>query len=211
MKEHLEKQIYKKLEKEYNDFISEMLKLSKEEIIKNAYRISNYENFRYTFDFKEYSVLELKALLQEKKLLSYFYNYFLKYDEITPESAMHDVTQFVTENYVNFIKDKVNESNDNKLLNCVTKTLNDLDNNNLCDKFKDKLGVEKFNLETVYVIVKDDLGAKNLYDYFRNINSSKEIYEKEIINIKDIEEVILPKLKKKLEIIKPKKGKQDEI
>ena len=61
MKEQLEKQLLNKLDKEFNEYINEITKLSKEEIIKNAYRISNYENFRYIVDFKEYSILELKA------------------------------------------------------------------------------------------------------------------------------------------------------
>lgn len=207
MKEQLEKQLLNKLDKEFNEYINEITKLSKEEIIKNAYRISNYENFRYIVDFKEYSILELKALLQEKKLLNYFYNYFLKYDEITPESAVYDVTQFATEDYAEFIKDKVNESNDNKLLNYITKTLNDLDNNNLCDKFKEKFNVEKFNLETVYVIVKHELGVKDLYNYFRDINNNKELAKKEITNIKGIEEIIIPKLDK---IIRHNKNKERE-
>lgn len=200
MVEHLEEQIYKKIDKEYNDFINEMLKLSKEEIINNSYKIA------VITEFKEFSInidcnlIELKALSQEPNLLQTFYRNWLKYDDVSLSYVTEITINKITDRYINILKEKMNKFSKLDLVKDICEVLNYLDDNNNCDFIKEKFNVEEFSDEIVYLILKDRKGIKDLYYYLCEVVDIDYLADEKILKNNNIEEKILPKLKEEFKI-----------
>ena len=133
MKEHLEKQIYKKIEKEYDDFISEMFKLSKEKIINNSYKIAVINEFKEFSINIDCNLIELKALSQEPNLLQTFYRNWLKYDDVSLSYVTEITINKITDRYMNILKEKMNKFSKLDLVKDICEVLNYLDDNNICD------------------------------------------------------------------------------
>ena len=200
MKEHLEKQIYKKLEKEYNDFISEMLKLSKEEIINNSYKIAVINEFKEFSINIDCNLIELKALSQEPNLLQTFYRNWLKYDDVSLSYVTEITINKITDRYMNILKEKMNKFSKLDLVKDICEVLNYLDDNNNCDFIKEKFNVEEFSDEMVYLILKDRKGIKDLYYYLCEVVDIDYLADEKILKNNNIEEKILPKLKEEFKI-----------
>ena len=200
MKEHLEKQIYKKLEKEYNDFISEMLKLSKEKIINNSYKIAVINEFKEFSINIDCNLIELKALSQEPNLLQTFYRNWLKYDDVSLSYVTEITINKITDRYINILKEKMNKFSKLDLVKDICEVLNYLDDNNNCDFIKEKFNVEEFSDEIVYLILKDRKGIKDLYYYLCEVVDIDYLADEKILKNNNIEEKILPKLKEEFKI-----------
>ena len=201
MIERLEEQIYKKIDKEYNDFINEMLKLSKEEIINNSYKIA------VIGEFKEYSInvgsniIELKALSQEQNILQTFYRNWLKYDDVSLDYVADITIEKITDRYMNLLKEKMNRFSNIDLVKDICEALDLLDDNNNYDFIKEKFNVEEFSNEIVYLIIKDRKGIQELYSSLSKVNIN-DLTNDENLKNKIIEKNILPKLKEKSKIKK---------
>ena len=200
MKKHLEKQIYKKLEKEYNDFISEMLKLSKEKIINNSYKIAVINEFKEFSINIDCNLIELKALSQEPNLLQTFYRNWLKYDDVSLSYVTEITINKITDRYMNILKEKMNKFSKLDLVKDICEVLNYLDDNNNCDFIKEKFNVEEFSDEIVYLILKDRKGIKDLYYYLCEVVDIDYLADEKILKNNNIEEKILPKLKEEFKI-----------
>lgn len=200
MKEHLEKQIYKKLEKEYDDFISEMLKLSKEKIINNSYKIAVINEFKEFSINIDCNLIELKALSQEPNLLQTFYRNWLKYDDVSLSYVTEITINKITDRYMNILKEKMNKFSKLDLVKDICEVLNYLDDNNNCDFIKEKFNVEEFSDEMVYLILKDRKGIKDLYYYLCEVVDIDYLADEKILKNNNIEEKILPKLKEEFKI-----------
>lgn len=75
------KRFKEKVTKEFNDFKSEQLKLSKEAIFENAFKIScYYEIFSAYLIDENLNIDDIKKLLKEKCPIQTLYNYYLKTD-----------------------------------------------------------------------------------------------------------------------------------
>lgn len=199
MIERLEEQIYKKIDKEYNDFINEMLKLSKEEIINNSYKIA------VIGEFKEYSInvgsniIELKALSQEQNILQTFYRNWLKYDDVSLDYVADITIEKITDRYMNLLKEKMNRFSNIDLVKDICEALDLLDDNNNYDFIKEKFNVEEFSNEIVYLIIKDRKGIQELYSSLSKVNIN-DLTNDENLKNKIIEKNILPKLKDEIKI-----------
>ena len=199
MIERLEEQIYKKIDKEYNDFINEMLKLSKEEIINNSYKIA------VIGEFKEYSInvgsniIELQALSQEQKILQTFYRNWLKYDDVSLDYVADITIEKITDRYMNLLKEKMNRFSNIDLVKDICEALDLLDDNNNYDFIKEKFNVEEFSNEIVYLIMKDRKGIQELYSSLSKVNIN-DLTNDENLKNKIIEKNILPKLKDEIKI-----------
>lgn len=200
MKEHLEKQIYKKIEKEYDDFISEMLKLSKEKIINNSYKIAVINEFKEFSINIDCNLIELKALSQEPNLLQTFYRNWLKYDDVSLSYVTEITINKITDRYMNILKEKMNKFSKLDLVKDICEVLNYLDDNNNCDFIKEKFNVEEFSDEIVYLILKDRKGIKDLYYYLCEVVDIDYLADEKILKNNNIEEKILPKLKEEFKI-----------
>lgn len=200
MKEHLEKQIYKKIEKEYDDFISEMLKLSKEKIINNSYKIAVINEFKEFSINIDCNLIELKALSQEPNLLQTFYRNWLKYDDVSLSYVTEITINKITDRYMNILKEKMNKFSKLDLVKDICEVLNYLDDNNNCDFIKEKFNVEEFSDEMVYLILKDRKGIKDLYYYLCEVVDIDYLADEKILKNNNVEEKILPKLKEEFKI-----------
>ena len=200
MVEHLEEQIYKKIDKEYNDFINEMLKLSKEEIINNSYKIAVITEFKEFSINVDSNILDLKALSQEPNLLQTFYRNWLKYDDVSLAYVADITIEKITDRYMNILKEKMNKFSKLDLVKDICEVLNYLDDNNNCDFIKEKFNVEEFSDEIVYLILKDRKGIKDLYYYLCEVVDIDYLADEKILKNNNIEEKILPKLKEEFKI-----------
>lgn len=200
MVERLEEQIYKKIDKEYNDFINEMFKLSKEEIINNSYKIAVITEFKEFSINVDCNILELKALSQEPNLLQSFYGNWLKYDDVSLSYVADITIEKITDRYVKILDEKMNEFSKLDLVKDICKVLNFLDDNNNCNFIKEKFNVEEFSDEIVYLILKDRKGIKDLYYYLCEVVDIDYLADEKILKNNNIEEKILPKLKEELKI-----------
>lgn len=200
MVEHLEEQIYKKIDKEYNDFINEMLKLSKEKIINNSYKIAVINEFKEFSINIDCNLIELKALSQEPNLLQTFYRNWLKYDDVSLSYVTEITINKITDRYMNILKEKMNKFSKLDLVKDICEVLNYLDDNNNCDFIKEKFNVEEFSDEMVYLILKDRKGIKDLYYYLCEVVDIDYLADEKILKNNNIEEKILPKLKEEFKI-----------
>lgn len=200
MVERLEEQIYKKIDKEYNDFISEMLKLSKEKIINNSYKIAVINEFKEFSINIDCNLIELKALSQEPNLLQTFYRNWLKYDDVSLSYVTEITINKITDRYMNILKEKMNKFSKLDLVKDICEVLNYLDDNNNCDFIKEKFNVEEFSDEMVYLILKDRKGIKDLYYYLCEVVDIDYLADEKILKNNNIEEKILPKLKEEFKI-----------
>lgn len=200
MVERLEEQIYKKIDKEYNDFISEMLKLSKEKIINNSYKIAVINEFKEFSINIDCNLIELKALSQEPNLLQSFYRNWLKYDDVSLSYVTEITINKITDRYMNILKEKMNKFSKLDLVKDICEVLNYLDDNNNCDFIKEKFNVEEFSDEMVYLILKDRKGIKDLYYYLCEVVDIDYLADEKILKNNNIEEKILPKLKEEFKI-----------
>ena len=200
MVEHLEEQIYKKIDKEYNDFINEMLKLSKEEIINNSYKIAVITEFKEFSINVDCNILELKALSQEQNILQSFYRNWLKYDDVSLSYVTEITINKIKDRYMNILEEKMNRFSKLDLVKDICKVLNFLDDNNNCNFIKEKFNIEEFSDEIVYLILKDRKGIKDLYYYLCEVVDIDYLADEKILKNNNIEEKILPKLKEELKI-----------
>lgn len=200
MVERLEEQIYKKIDKEYNDFISEMLKLSKEKIINNSYKIAVINEFKEFSINIDCNLIELKALSQEPNLLQTFYRNWLKYDDVSLSYVTEITINKITDRYMNILKEKMNKFSKLDLVKDICEVLNYLDDNNNCDFIKEKFNVEEFSDEMVYLILKDRKGIKDLYYYLCEVVDIDYLADEKILKNNNVEEKILPKLKEEFKI-----------
>lgn len=200
MVERLEEQIYKKIDKEYNDFINEMFKLSKEEIINNSYKIAVINEFKEFSINIDCNLIELKALSQEPNLLQTFYRNWLKYDDVSLSYVTEITINKITDRYMNILKEKMNKFSKLDLVKDICEVLNYLDDNNNCDFIKEKFNVEEFSDEMVYLILKDRKGIKDLYYYLCEVVDIDYLADEKILKNNNIEEKILPKLKEEFKI-----------
>ena len=200
MIENLEKQIYKKLDKEYDNFISEMLKLSKEEIINNSYKIAVITEFKEFSINVDCNILELKALSQEQNILQSFYRNWLKYDDVSLSYVTEITINKIKDRYMNILEEKMNRFSKLDLVKDICKVLNFLDDNNNCNFIKEKFNIEEFSDEIVYLILKDRKGIKDLYYYLCEVVDIDYLADEKILKNNNIEEKILTKLIEELKI-----------
>lgn len=79
-KEELRKKLNEKIDKEFNDFISELRGCSSQVIIERAYEKVSKEEMIYKIKDKDYTITELKALLKKDNILEECYDEWLKAD-----------------------------------------------------------------------------------------------------------------------------------
>lgn len=116
----LSQMVYENLNKEYNDFIEELQKLSKLEIIDKSYeKVMKEEIMAFFYDEDFCSVEELEIILSNENVLDHLYKEWLRcdggiHDEIR-ESVL-DTISSMTEDYKEVI---VNENKEERKSNKI--------------------------------------------------------------------------------------------
>ena len=184
--------LMEKVKKEYTNYIKNIKKLSKNEIIERAGEIKMMENFNdaisslYNYDDSLY-----KLLLEKNNALKFIYDRWLDADLSVDNNFDNDLF-YLLDNDIdifnnNLLKEIENDSNYNLIKN-ISSSLEQLDN---CDNIKDKFCVSNLDLINVYNILKTKDGTNYLYYFFNDLKNNKEIK-----NIDNIKNNILPDLKK---------------
>ena len=185
-------ELMEKVKKEYTNYIKNIKKLSKNEIIERAGEIKMMENFNdaisslYNYDDSLY-----KLLLEKNNALKFIYDRWLDADLSVDNNFDNDLF-YLLDNDIdifnnNLLKEIENDSNYNLIKN-ISSSLEQLDN---CDNIKDKFCVSNLDLINVYNILKTKDGTNYLYYFFNDLKNNKEIK-----NIDNIKNNILPDLKK---------------
>lgn len=196
MIENLEKQLYNKLDKEWNKYLNEFLKLSKEELINRSYEIATIKELKnFYFNIDEYNFIELKAVVEEENLLDTLYDYCLKFDDTKISYAIEIAVENITDKYVNTISEEVENSSRCGLVEDVCKLLNDSGDNDNLNFIKEKLAIEEFSKVIVYLLLNERNEIKNLYNCLLNEKNIKD---------KNIRKKVLSELKKEMKQSKNK-------
>lgn len=100
--ENLKQKLDEKIDNEFANFIEELKKFSPNTIIDKAYEIISKEEMIYKIKDKEYSISELKALLNSDNILDKCYDEWLKRDgnfnEVL-EYTVNDRIDLIIRNY----------------------------------------------------------------------------------------------------------------
>lgn len=108
--EELKQKLFKKVEKELEDFKEELKQKTPEEIIENAYKLTAMEGIIGELKERSFDTDEIKALLKEDGLLAEFYEDFRNSDSKLCEVVqyqMEDTIDVIVENYEKNKKEKV--------------------------------------------------------------------------------------------------------
>ncbi len=184
--------LMEKVKKEYTNYIKNIKKLSKNEIIERAGEIKMMENFNDAISsLYNYDNSLFKLLLEKNNALKFIYDRWLDADPSVDNNFDNDLF-YLLDNDIdifnnNLLKEIENDSNYNLIKN-ISSSLEQLDN---CDNIKDKFCVYNLDLIDVYDILKTKDGTNYLYYFFNDLKNNKEIK-----NIDNIKNNILPDLKK---------------
>ena len=185
-----------KLEKEYNEFIQEIIKLDPLSIINKTYEITLKQEIKDLYVGSDIlDRYEIKALLERNNTLKYLYDSWLEYDF----DIHKEVEELVQEDKYIIIGD----------------TLEELNNYNFCYHIKQKYGLREYETFSPLLVkeILDGGGTRYLYDFFNDVKDNEQL--KYLVDINtfnsnfynNIEEKILPILK---EIITREKKQKDK-
>ena len=208
MKEDLINKVSEKLQREFNNYKSDILYKEPLEIFNSSYEIAIKEELSEMFyDKDKYNSHELKALLKQDNSLDYLYSEWMDCDgginnvlEDFLEISLSDLAI----DSINDIKEEIDNSDYKKLIVNIKEVLQELDNYDFCYHLKDRYGIERdvaIEDVDVYEIFKSKGGKKYLYDELKDFSRNEyveDLKERSVIDSKkidDIEDKILPELK----------------
>jgi len=207
-----------KLEKEYNEFIQEIIKLDPLSIINKTYEITLKQEIKDLYiDSDILDRYEIKALLERNNTLKYLYESWLEYDfdihKEVEELVQEDINELCRE-YVD--KHLLSCKDDNKYI-VISDTLEELNYYDFCYHLKQKYGLGEYETFSPLLVkeILDSGGTRYLYDFFNEIKDNEQLkYLVDISNFNsnfynNIEEKILPTLKETIAKEKKQKDKEE--
>ena len=111
--EELKQKVLEKIEKEYDDFISELSNCSSQVIIERAYEKVVKEEMKDKFTTKDLSEIESKSLLKSDGILEEFYDDWLNTDGNFSEMleiSMDDTIDIMVDSYKAKLREKNNQT-----------------------------------------------------------------------------------------------------
>lgn len=103
--EELKKRLDEKVDKEFNNFITELINCRPQVILERAYEKVAKEEIVYLIKNKEYTITEIKALLKANCILDECYDEWLKFD-----GNFNELLDFAVEKRITSIVDKFKEN-----------------------------------------------------------------------------------------------------
>lgn len=207
-----------KLEKEYNEFIQEIIKLDSLSIINKTYEITLKQEIKDLYVGNDIlDRYEIKALLERNNTLKYLYESWLEYDfdihKEVEELVQEDINELCRE-YVD--KQLLNCKDDNKYI-IISDTLEELNNYDFCYHLKQKYGLGKYETFRPLLVkeILDSGGTRYLYDFLNDVKDNEQL--KYLVDINafnsnfynNIEEKILPILRENITREKKQKDKEE--
>jgi len=207
----LKNELVNTMTKELNNYIINIKKLDKDEIIDKSFEISTKkELFKFLNDKDDYDRMELTVLSDYEYPLDSIYESFNSYDTTTEVSIDKLVDDFLFNEVINNRQYEMEQLADNQYRNLiydVSNVLEELDAYDLCEKLRNKFEVSKFCYMEYYdnlAIVKQIFNSKEdinyLYKFIVDLINDKEFQSTNINKLSDdtkeklIKEV-LPELK----------------
>lgn len=221
--DNLKKRLEKKLNNEYKEYMSELRKLSTDEVIEKSYETTLKKQFLKLLR-REHSGErnEIKALLNADNALDELYEQWdhdvYELSIIINDNFIYSFNEIV-ENYEVDVEDSLESCRELGFFQKIADVLNEADNYNYCDDLKEKYGVSEFDVLLIDEILMDRDETRYLHDFLIDIDNDEHIqylcenhtFNNEYYN--NIQEIILPKLKeyyKELDKNKSKKNKEIE-
>lgn len=207
----LKNELVNTMTKELNNYIINIKKLDKDEIIDKSFEISTKkEVFKVLNEKDDYDRMELTVLSDYEYPLDSIYESLNSYDTTTEVSLDALVDDFLFNEVINNRQYEIEQLEDNQYRNLiydVSNVLEELDAYDLCEKLRNKFEVSKFCYMEYYdnlAIVKQIFDSKEdinyLYKFITDLINDKEFQSTNINKLSDdtkeklIKEV-LPELK----------------
>jgi len=207
----LKNELVNTMTKELNNYIINIKKLDKDEIIDKSFEISTKkEVFKVLNEKDDYDRMELTVLSDYEYPLDSIYESLNSYDTTTEVSLDALVDDFLFNEVINNRQYEIEQLEDNQYRNLiydVSNVLEELDAYDLCEELRNKFEVSKFCYMEYYdnlAIVKQIFDSKEdinyLYKFITDLINDKEFQSTNINKLSDdtkeklIKEV-LPELK----------------
>lgn len=207
----LKNELVNTMTKELNNYIINIKKLDKDEIIDKSFEISTKkEVFKVLNEKDDYDRMELTVLSDYEYPLDSIYESLNSYDTTTEVSLAALVDDFLFNEVINNRQYEIEQLEDNQYRNLiydVSNVLEELDAYDLCEELRNKFEVSKFYYMEYYdnlAIVKQIFDSKEdinyLYKFITDLINDKEFQSTNINKLSDstkeklIKEV-LPELK----------------
>lgn len=218
--EKLKKRLTKKLNEEYKEYISELEKLSVEEVIEKSYETAMKQHFLSLLG-EEHSIErnEVKALLESDNTLDELYEQWdhdiNDFGEVINDSFIYSLNEIV-EGYEESVQLDLENDENYELTQMIMDVLNDIDNYNYCDKLKKRYGISEIDTLIVDEILNDRYETEYLHDFLIDINNDEHVQH--LCNIKllsnqyynNIHQKILPELREKYKEFDKNKSKKNK-
>lgn len=209
--------LYKKLEKEYKEFITGIEKMPSKNIINSAYEITCKSEFVDMFDGTgNYSNDELISLLKLNNTLNELYD-----DWIHSDNGLHQILEDNASEFINEIVEENKQSivtNNKELIEMISTSLTELNNYDKCYHLKEHLEITEFSKDTITDVILNG-ESQYLIEFYKKIKRDKQLDYLKEINVfnsesyENIKNKIIPKLKEYLKeegIFKEKNSKEVE-
>lgn len=198
LKEELIEKVKEKIYKEYDEYISELSKKDKKEIINSSYQTAIIEEIVDAFWGDEaYNVMGLDCLLNKDNTLKSLID-----NRMSSDDGIHRI---VEENIEIYSEDIAKENPNYKLINNMVNVLNELNNYEFCYNLKRKLEISDFCDETLFEVLQKRNNREYLYNFFNEIKDNNHLHYLVEINVMDSEVIntikneIIPSLKDGIE------------
>lgn len=198
LKEELIEKVKEKIYKEYDEYISELSKKDKKEIINSSYQTAIIEEIVDAFWGDEaYNVMGLDCLLNKDNTLKSLID-----NRMSSDDGIHRI---VEENIEIYSEDIAKENPNYKLINNMVNVLNELNNYEFCYNLKRKLEISDFCDETLFEVLQKRNNREYLYNFFNEIKDNNHLHYLVEINVMDSEVIntikneIIPPLKEHIE------------
>lgn len=221
--EKLKKKLSKQMSQEYKEYISQLKKLSIDEIIKKSYETTIKKQFLSLLGTDQnIDRNELKALLHSDNILDELYeqwNYDIRdFNVVLEDSFIYSFNEFV-KNYEEDAEIYIEVDEKRELIQMITDVLNEADRYDCCEKLKERYNVSQIDTFLIDEVLRDKQELEYLNDFLIDIKDNEQIqylcesitFNNEYYN--NIAEKILPQLKeinKELKRNKPQKNKEME-
>lgn len=192
----LKKDFVMNMTNELNNYLVDIKKLDKEEIIEKSYEISTRkELYKLLKNKNNYTRLELNVLSDYEYPLDSIRESINSYDTSTEVSLDNLVKDFLYNEIHNNIQYEMEQLEDNPnydLIYATSEVLEEMDEHNLCENLKNKFEITRFcsmehykRIVTVKQIFDSQEDINYLYNFLTNLVNDKEFQSVKINEIND--------------------------
>jgi len=201
----LKKKLTKKLNDEYKEYMSELRKLSIDEVIEKSYETTMKKQFLSLLG-EEHNIdrNELRALLNVNNTLDELYEQWdhdiNDFDEVINDSFIYSLNEIV-EGYEESVQFDLENDENYELIQKIINVISEADRSGYCDKLRERYSISEFDTLLIDEILKDNQERKYLNDFLNDIKDNEDIQylcEIMVFNNKyynDIEKIILSQIK----------------